>query len=100
MKHFNLKKSDLKTKLVQTMLGLMPCLFSTIYHPETDGAIEQANKMIIEVLCSYINNWHTNCVVYLTHVESVFNNSVNALTGFAPNELVYGTTVSLFPAFK
>ena len=35
--------------------------------------------------------------MYLTHVESVFNNSVNTATHQAPNELLYGTTVWLFP---
>jgi hypothetical protein len=56
--------------------------------------------MIIEALCSYVNNWHTDWAVHLTHVESVFNNSMNASIGFAPNKLVYGTTVHLFSAFK
>ena len=38
--------------------------------------------------------------MHLTHVESVFNNSINASTKLAPNELIYGTTVHLFPNFK
>ena len=34
------------------------------------------------------------------HVEIVMNNSVNATTGMAPNELLYGTTVWLFPTIQ
>jgi hypothetical protein len=34
------------------------------------------------------------------HVEIVMNNSMSATTGKAPNELLYGTTVRLFPVIK
>ena len=73
---------------------------STAYHPETDGSTERSNKTIIESIRQYINHRHTDWAVHLTHVESVFNNSVNVSTGFAPNELTYGTTVRLFPSLK
>ena len=36
--------------------------------------------------------------IHLTHVESVFNNSISAATHQAPNELLYGSTVWLFPS--
>ena len=70
---------------------------STAYHPETDGSTESANKTIIVSLRHYVNKRQTDWAVHLTHVESVFNNSVNTATHQAPNELLYGTTVRLFP---
>ena len=70
---------------------------STAYHPETDGSTESANKTIIVSLRHYVNKRQTDWAVHLTHVQSVFNNSVNTATHQAPNELLYGTTVRLFP---
>ena len=73
---------------------------STSYHPETDGSTERANRTIIEALRQYVNRRQTDWAVHLTHVESVFNNAVNASTKMAPNELLYGTTVRLFPSLR
>lgn len=73
---------------------------STSYHPETDGATERANKTVIESIRQYVNQRQTDWASHLTHVESVFNNSINASTSLAPNELLYGTTVHLFPNIK
>jgi len=73
---------------------------STSYHPQTDGATERANKTIIESIRQYVNRRQTDWASHLTHVESVFNNSISASTNLAPNELLYGTTVRLFPNIK
>ena len=73
---------------------------STSYHPQTDGSTERANKTIIESIRQYVNRRQTDWALHLTHVESVFNNSVSASTNLAPNELFYGTTVRLFPSLK
>ena len=70
------------------------------YHSQTDGSIEHANRTIIESLRQYVNWRHTDWALYLTHVESVFNNSISASTNLASNELLYGTTVCLFPTIK
>ena len=70
---------------------------STAYHPETDGASERSNKTFIEALRLYVNVRQSDWAKHLMHVEIVMNNSVNATTGKAPNELLYGTTVRLFP---
>ena len=73
---------------------------STAYHPETDGASERSNKTFIEALRHYVNVRQTDWAKHLMHVEIVMNNSINAITGKAPNELLYGTTVRLFPAIN
>ena len=73
---------------------------STAYHPETDGASERSNKTLIEALRHYVNVRQSDWAKHLMHVEIVMNNSVNTTTGKAPNELLYGTTVRLFPAIN
>ncbi len=73
---------------------------STAYHPETDGASERSNKTFIEALRHYVNARQSDWASHLMHVEIVMNNSVNATTGKAPNEMLYGTTVRLFPTIN
>jgi len=71
---------------------------STSYHPETDGSSERSNKTMIEALRHYVNLKHTNWADHLIHVEAAMNNSVNATTRMTPTEMVYGTTLRLFPS--
>lgn len=71
---------------------------STSYHPETDGSSERSNKTMIEALRHYVNLRHTDWADHLIHVEAAMNNSVNATTGKTPTEMVFGTTLRLFPS--
>jgi len=71
---------------------------STSFHPETDGSSERSNKTMIESIRHYINLRHSDWVDHLIHVEAAMNNSVNATTGKSPTELVFGTTMRLFPS--
>jgi Chromo (CHRromatin Organisation MOdifier) domain len=86
-------------KELHRLLGVKIQL-STSYHPQTDGSTERANKTIIESIRQYVNRRQTDWASHLTHVESVFNNSISAAMNLAPNELLYGTTVRLFPSIK
>ena len=70
---------------------------STSHHPETDGSSERSNKTAIEALRHYVNVRQKDWVDHLIHVETSMNNSVNATTGKSPTELLYGTTIRLFP---
>src|SRR6202023_603459 len=71
---------------------------STSFHPETDGSSERSNKSMIEALRHYVNLRHTDWGDHLIHVEAAMNNSVNATTGKSPTEIVFGTTLRLFPS--
>ena len=57
----------------------------------------RADKTIIEAIRHYVNRRQTDWAAHISRVETVFNNAVNASTKIAPNELVYGTTLRLFP---
>ena len=72
---------------------------STSYHPETDGSSERSNKTVIESLRHYVNRRQTDWPDHLVHVETAINNSVNATTDYTPTEMVYGSSVRLFPSF-
>jgi hypothetical protein len=71
---------------------------STSFHPETDGSSERSNKTMIEAIRHYVNLRHTDWEDHLIHVEAAMNNSVNATTGKTPTEMVFGTTLRLFPS--
>ena len=63
---------------------------STVFHLQTDGATERANRSIAQILCTVVSNdqrdWSDKCPM----VEFTINSSINATTGYAPFELNYG----------
>ena len=65
-------------------------LMSTAFHPQTDGAMEQVNKSIAQILRTIVSNdqkdWLGKCLM----VEFTINSSVNTTTGYAPFELNHG----------
>ena len=64
---------------------------STVFHPQTDGATEQANRSIAQILCTIVSNdqkdWSSKCLT----VEFAINSSVNTTMGYAPLELNHGS---------
>lgn len=66
-------------------------LVSTAYHPQTDGQSERTNQ-VIEIALRF----HISCFPdhpwdkFAVHLRSTLNNSTNASTGKAPNEILYG----------
>ena len=65
-------------------------LMSTVFHPQTDGAMERANRLIAQILQTVVNNdqkeWSSKCLM----VEFTINSSINTTIGYAPIELNYG----------
>src|SRR5439155_11205692 len=72
---------------------------STAAHPETDGSSERSNKTAIEALQNYVNRRQSDWMDHLIHVETAMNNSVNAITKMTPTQLLFGTSIRLFPSF-
>ena len=68
---------------------------STAFHPETDSSSELSNKMAIESLHHYVNARQDDWADHLLQVEIPMNNSVNAVTGKSPTELLYGMHLHL-----
>ena len=57
---------------------------SSSNHPQTDGQTERVNKVVEEMLCAYITPHHDNWDEYLGAVESAYNDSEHASTGYTP----------------
>lgn len=84
--------SDLWTSLFQR-LGVKS-LYSTAYHPQTDGQSERTNQTL-EIafrflMCSLDDpkDWPK----LGGPIQRAYNNSISATTGKSPNEIVYGFT--------
>ena len=60
---------------------------STVFHPQTEGATERANRSIAQILCTVVSNdqkdWSGKCLM----VEFTINSSINTTTGYAPFKL-------------
>ena len=62
---------------------------TSAYHPCTNGGVERVNHVLAQMLSMVGNEKQTDWDVLLQHV-SAYNNSVNAATGLAPNEIHIG----------
>ena len=49
--------------------------------------MERVNHAMAQTLATVVNELEYNWDVQLPHVEFAYNNSVNAATGLAPNEV-------------
>jgi len=72
-------------------------LMSTAYHPQTDGQTERTNRTVLQSLRNYVNRNGSNWAKYVTTVEFAINSAVNASTGKAPFEIVYGYLPRILP---
>jgi len=65
-------------------------LFSTSYHPQTDGQSEATNQYLQTVLRFFVNERQDDWVEYLEEAEFVINNAANSATKVSPNEILFG----------
>ena len=60
------------------------------YDPCTNGGIERVNHTAALMISMGCNEQQDNWDALLSHIEAAYNNSVNASTGLAPNEVHMG----------
>ena len=63
---------------------------TTAYHPQADGQTERANRVLLDMLRSYVDIKHNDWDEKLAMAEFAVNSSVHASTGFTPFHLNYG----------
>ncbi|KAF8750875.1 hypothetical protein RHS01_08951 [Rhizoctonia solani] len=78
-------------------LGIKP-LFSSAYHPESNGQTERVNQFIEFYLRSYVAADHSDWATWLPLAEYAYNNAKHASTGKTPFELVYGRNPVMNPS--
>ena len=67
-------------------------LYSTAYHPQTDGSSERTNQTIEIALRFYIHTLEkpSDWPKVLPRIQALLNNSPSSTTSKTPNELAYG----------
>ena len=76
-------------KTLWTKLGTK-LMFSSAFHPQTDGQTEVTNKSLGNLLRCLITDHVASWDIVFPHAEFAFDNSVNRATGCTPFEVVYG----------
>lgn len=65
-------------------------LWSTPYHPQTQGALERSHSTLKEYLKSFINKNQDNWPRYVYTAMLAYNTTVHSTTNYTPYELVFG----------
>ncbi|CAH2109133.1 unnamed protein product [Euphydryas editha] len=65
-------------------------LWSSPYHPQTQGALERSHSTLKEYLKSYVNDNQTNWHKYVYTAMLAYNTNVHTTTKFTPYELLFG----------
>jgi hypothetical protein len=65
-------------------------LFSSSYHPQTDGQTEVVNTRLGDLLRSLVTEHHSQWDNILPQAEFAYNDSVNRSIGQIPFHIVYG----------
>jgi hypothetical protein len=64
-------------------------MFSSAYHPQTDGKTEVVNRSLGDLLRSLVTEHHNSWDNVLPQTEFAYNDSVNRSTGKIPFKIVY-----------
>ena len=74
-----------------TKLGVK-LLYSTAYHPQTDGSSERTNQTVEIALRFFVHALEDpSCwPEVLPRIQSILNNTLSSTTGKTPNEIAYG----------
>eukprot|EP00752_Nemacystus_decipiens_P007106 g6368.t1 len=80
------------SKLSQAIYKLMRVhkVNTSSYHPQANGGTERVNHTMAQMLTVAVNERQTDWDLHLPHDEFAYNNSVNEVTGLAPNEVHMG----------
>jgi hypothetical protein len=73
------------------MVGLeTKLLFSTAYHPQTDGQTKRVNQILEDMLRIHVMHQPRKWEDYLPLVEFAYNNGYQASLKMSPFEVLYG----------
>ena len=72
---------------------------SSAYHPQTDGQMEVANRIIEQYLRAFVHRKPNSLGCFLLWAEWSYNTSVHSSTGMTPFEVTFGCKPPTFPQY-
>ncbi|UYV71173.1 hypothetical protein LAZ67_8002033, partial [Cordylochernes scorpioides] len=69
------------------------CLFTTAYHPQTNGLTERLNKTLTDMISMYVDVDQINWDSILPYVTFAYNTARQETSGYSPFFLVHGREV-------
>ena len=78
------------SKFFQRVCGYLGLanVFTSTYHPQTNGQVERYNRTILAMLRNYVNEHQDDWDTYVTALTYAYNTSVHRSTGTTPFDLV------------
>lgn len=70
-------------------------LFSSPYHPQTNGLTERFNKTLCKILKNYVNESNDNWDEYLETSLIAYNSTMHSSSKYVPYQAVFGRKVLL-----
>lgn len=70
-------------------------IFSSPYHPQTNGALERSHSTLKDYLKHYINDKQTNWDEYVPLAMFTYNTHYHKSTKFTPYELIFGNKATI-----
>jgi hypothetical protein len=64
--------------------------YTTPYHPEANGQVENHNKTLKDMLSGYTSKYQTDWDEYISLIQHAYNTTVNDATGYSPFRALYG----------
>ena len=82
--------SNFASKLFQRMCSYIGVanMYTSTYHPQTNGQVERYNRTILAMLRNYVNEHQDDWDEYVTALTYAYNTSVHRSTGTTPFDLV------------
>ena len=77
------------SQVVYQLLGVRK-LATSSYRSNCNGGVKRVDHTIAQMLAMVVNERQDDWDLHLPYVEFVYNNSVSAATGLAPNEIHMG----------
>ncbi|CAF4449510.1 unnamed protein product, partial [Rotaria magnacalcarata] len=86
-----------QNKLMENLQNLIGYhhIYSTPYHPQTNGIVERFNATFVAQVSKLQNTQHNNWDEYLQAVVFAYNTGAHKTTKFSPYELLYGRPARL-----